>query len=56
MKSSQEKFVKNKIEKLDRVLFHIENLTKTEVDIFRAINGSVKRSRNVYKQILEELK
>ena len=56
MKSSQEKFVKRKIEKLDKVFFQIEDLSKTEAQIFTAISGYMKRSRKLLKEILGEMK
>jgi len=56
MKSSQEKVVKRKIEKLDKAILSIVDLNETELKVHGAINGHMQRIRKILKEILEEVK
>ncbi len=56
MKSINEKFIKRKIQNLDKALVSIIDLTETELEIHRAISGHMKRIRKILKEILEETK
>ena len=56
MKSINEKFIKRKIQNLDKALVSIIDLTETELEIHRAISGHMKRIRKILKEILEGTK